>query len=93
MTRREESFADNLNKKSNQKEALVKNRGEIQTPEASKKTQQSSKITQQHLILPIKKKIKAYAIVLSNTRLFQENSRVHATMKEKSMYRKKKREK
>ena len=35
----------------------------IQTPEASKKTQQSSKLTQQHLIFPKKEKIREYATV------------------------------
>ena len=75
MTRREESFADNLNKKSNQKESLVRNRGEIQTPEASKKTQQSPKLTQQHLIFPKKKKIRAYATVLSKPMYIRNYSR------------------
>ena len=45
------------------KEVYGQKQGFIQTPEASKKTQQPSKLTQQHLILPIKQKIKAYATV------------------------------
>ena len=35
----------------------------IQTPDASKKTQQLSKLTQQHLIFPKKEKLKAYVTV------------------------------
>ena len=61
--------------KSNKKESLVRNRGEIQTPEASKKTQQSPKLTQQHLIFPRKKKIRAYATVLSKRTYIHDFSR------------------
>ena len=49
----------------------------IQTPEASKKTQQPSKLTQQHLILPIKQKIKAYATVLSKPVYYFRKTRVY----------------
>ena len=41
----------------------------IQTPEASKKTQQLSKLTQQHLIFPQKAKLRAYATV-QKTRVY-----------------------
>ena len=39
----------------------------IQTPEASKKTQQSSKLTQQHLIFPKRPKIRVHMAVLSKS--------------------------
>ena len=58
-----------------QKESLVRKRGEIQTPEATKKTQQSPKLTQQHLIFPKRKKIRAYATVLSKPMYIHDFSR------------------
>ena len=62
-------------KKSNKKESLVRNRGEIQIPKASKKTQQSPKLTQQHLIFPKKQKIRAYVTVLSKPAYIHDYSR------------------
>ena len=49
--------------------------GCIQTPEASKKTQQLSKLTQQHLIFPRKEKIRAYVSVFSKSTYISSYSR------------------
>ena len=61
--------------KINKKGSLVRNRGCIQTPTAPKKTQQSSKLTQQHSILQKKLEIKAYATVCSKPAYVREHSR------------------
>ena len=57
------------------KEVSGQKQGCIQTPEASKKTQQSSKLTQQHLLFPKKKKIKAYVTTPSKLAYIHDYSR------------------
>ena len=57
------------------KEVSGQKHGCRETLEASKKTQQSSKITQKHLIFPKNKKIRAYVIVLSKPAYIHDYSR------------------
>ena len=52
-----------FSKKSKLKSVSCKKQRCIQNPKASKKTQQLSKLTQQHLIFPNKEKLRAYVTV------------------------------